>query len=54
MIHHNPVLVVQFSYNSKILASGDSEGSIKFWKFTTGKCLKILEHAHSGQGITCL
>jgi WD40 repeat protein len=54
MSHDCAVLCLEFSKNGKLLASGDSNGNIKIWKFPTGKCLKVISKAHSEQAITCL
>ena len=40
MLHRKAILSLIFSKDGRILASGDSEGIIKVWKFSDGKCLK--------------
>lgn len=40
------------SNSGKVLASGDSKGSIKVWNFFKGKLIKKIENAHIGNGIT--
>lgn len=37
MGHNCQVLYLEFSENGKVLASGDSEGTIKLWNFEKGK-----------------
>lgn len=54
MGHNCHILYLEFSHNGKVLASGDSEGSIKVWNFMKGKCIKKLEKAHTENGITCV
>lgn len=54
MGHNCQVLYLEFSENGKVLASGDSEGTIKIWNFTKGKCIKKLEKVHPDNGITCI
>jgi WD40 repeat protein len=55
MLHRKAVLSLIFSQDNKILASGDSEGVIKVWKFSEGKCLRKIEAAGGEHaGITCL
>jgi WD40 repeat protein len=54
MGHNSHVLSLEFSANGKVLASGDSEGTIKVWNFAKGKCIKKLEKAHTENGITCI
>lgn len=40
MVHQSPVLCMDFSLDSRLLASGDHEGFIKVWKVSDGKCLR--------------
>jgi WD40 repeat-containing protein SMU1 len=54
MGHNCHILFLEFSENGKVLASGDSEGTIKVWNFSKGKCVKKLEKAHTEHGITCI
>jgi len=52
MGHSWHILCLEFSENGKVLASGDSQGTIKIWNFAKGKCVKKLEKAHPENGIT--
>ncbi|CAI2365889.1 unnamed protein product [Moneuplotes crassus] len=54
MGHNSHILHLEFSENGKVLASGDSEGTIKVWNFEKGKCVKKIEKAHTDHGITCV
>ncbi|CAN1328096.1 Suppressor of mec-8 and unc-52 protein homolog 1 [Linum perenne] len=53
MMHDDPVLCVDFSRDSEMLASGSQDGKVKVWRIRTGQCLRRLERAH-GQGVTSL
>ncbi|KAJ7015297.1 hypothetical protein NC653_004568 [Populus alba x Populus x berolinensis] len=53
MMHDDPVLFVDFSRDSEMLASGAKDGRIKVWCIRTGQCLRCIQCAHS-QGITSL
>jgi WD40 repeat-containing protein SMU1 len=55
MIHKQSILSLIFSNDNQLLAAGDSEGIIKIWKFSNGKCLRKIENeGGEGSGITCL
>lgn len=43
MLHRKSVLSLVFSKDDKILASGDSEGIIRVWKFSEGKKLREID-----------
>lgn len=43
MIHRKSVLCLIFSNDNKIIASSDSEGIIKIWKFSEGKLLRKID-----------
>jgi WD40 repeat protein len=43
MVHRKAVLAMVFSKDDKILASGDSEGMIRVWKFSDGKRLREID-----------
>ena len=51
MLHVKSVLALRFSRDDKLLASGDSEGLVRVWKFADGKKLRELEVS---SGVTCL
>lgn len=40
MMHSKAVLSIVFSKDDKLLASGDTEGTIRVWKFYDGKKLR--------------
>lgn len=40
MLHTKAILSLVFSQDDKLLASGDSEGIIRVWKFSDGKKLR--------------
>ena len=40
MVHSAPVLSLNFSYDNRLLASGDQAGTVKVWKVADGKCLR--------------
>jgi WD40 repeat-containing protein SMU1 len=40
MLHNKAILSLVFSLDDKLLASGDSEGIIRVWKFQDGKKLR--------------
>lgn len=42
MLHVKSVLALRFSRDDKLLASGDSEGLVRVWKFADGKKLREL------------
>ena len=54
MGHTCHILYLEFSKNGKVLASGDSQGTIKIWNFAKGKWVKKMEKAHLDKGITCI
>lgn len=51
MMHEASVLCLAFSVDSELLASGSSDGKVKVWQVSSGKCLRRFERAHS-QGVT--
>lgn len=53
MMHDTAILSICFSRDSEMLATGSSDGKVKVWRVSTGKCLRRFEQAHS-EGITCL
>jgi RNA polymerase sigma factor (sigma-70 family) len=49
---HRPPLSVAFSPDGRLLASGDTHGTIQFWDTATGKVLRqIRQEGHSAQSI---
>lgn len=40
MVHTAPVLALDFSWDNRLLASGDKLGTVKVWKVADGKCLR--------------
>lgn len=43
MLHKKGILSLTFSKDDKLLASGDSEGIIRVWKFSDGKKLREID-----------
>jgi len=43
MLHKKGILSLIFSKDDKLLASGDSEGIIRIWKFSDGKKLREID-----------
>jgi WD40 repeat-containing protein SMU1 len=52
MVHKSAVLSLTFSLDNKLLASGDESGTIKIWKASDGKCLKIIEIIEQDNAVT--
>jgi katanin p80 WD40 repeat-containing subunit B1 len=50
--HEGTINCVQFSPDSRWVASGGSEGALKIWDISTGKVLS--NFYLPGQGVTCL
>jgi WD40 repeat-containing protein SMU1 len=53
MMMEEAVLVLAFSRDSEMLATGSEGGQIRVWKISTGQCLRKFEKGHS-KGITSL
>lgn len=43
MLHRKCILSLVFSKDDKLLASGDSEGIMRVWKFSDGKKLREID-----------
>ncbi len=56
MVHSTAVLVLNVSEDTRIMASGDKEGTIKIWNPKTGKCIRSFENVHSANsgGVSAL
>ena len=54
-MHSKAVLSLIFSKDDKLLASGDSEGTIRVWKFQDGKKLReIIVQGSEKPGVTSI
>lgn len=53
MLHRKAILALIFSKDDKILASGDSEGIIRVWKFQDGKKLREIDTQGGEAGGIC-
>ena len=47
MLHDASVGALAHSKDGTMLASGSSDGMVKVWNITNGKCLRIFPHAHA-------
>lgn len=47
MLHDSSVLALAISNDGEMLATGSSDGMVKIWKITNGKCLRIFPNAHA-------
>ena len=50
--HMAPILTAHVSENDRLIASGDSEGTVKIWDLATGRELQSLQY--SSQEVTCV
>lgn len=53
MLHRKSILALTFSNDDKILASGDTEGIIRVWKFQDGKKLREIDTQAGEAGGIC-
>jgi len=53
MSHDYPILALNYTNDSEMLASGDAHGCIKVWKISDGRCLRKVQHAHT-KGVTSI